>query len=56
MLYGPIEFRSIVIKLYYIEKSKEKENKVYITLALVRTRLIVLIPHRTIQDIKESII
>jgi hypothetical protein len=45
-----------VVKLYYIEESKEKENKVYITLALVRTRPIVLILHRTIQDIEESIV
>jgi hypothetical protein len=51
-----MEFRSIVVKPYYIKKSKEKENKVRITLALARTRPIVLIPHRTIQDIKESII
>jgi hypothetical protein len=45
-----------VVKLYYIEESKEKENKVRTTLALVRTRPIVLIPHRTIQDIEESIV
>jgi hypothetical protein len=56
MPYRPIEFRSIVVKLYYIEESKEKENEVRTTLALARTRLIVLIPHRTIRDIEESII
>jgi hypothetical protein len=56
ILYRPIEFRSIAVKLYYIKESKEKEIKVYITLALAKTRPIVLIPHRTIQDIKESIV
>jgi hypothetical protein len=56
MPYRPTEFRSIVVKLYYIEESKEKENEVRITLALARTRPMVLIPHRTIQDIEESII
>jgi hypothetical protein len=56
MLYGPTEFRSIVVKLYYVKESKEKENEVCTTLALARTRPIVLIPHCTIQDIKESIV
>jgi hypothetical protein len=56
MPYGPIEFRSIVVKLYYIEESKEKENEVCITLALARTRPIVLILHRIVQDIEESIV
>jgi hypothetical protein len=56
MPYRPTEFRSIAVKLYYVEESKEKEIKVYTTLALAKTRLIVLIPHRTIQDIEESII
>jgi hypothetical protein len=56
MLYRPIEFRSTAVKLYYIEKSKEKEIKVYTTLALAKTRPIVLIPHYTIQDIEESIV
>jgi hypothetical protein len=48
MPYRPTEFRSIAVKLYYIKKSKEKEIKVYITLALAKTRLMVLIPHHTI--------
>ena len=48
MPYRPIEFRSIVVKLYYIEEDKEEEIKVYITLNLAKTRLIVLIPHHTI--------
>jgi hypothetical protein len=56
MPYGPTEFRSIVVKLYYVEESKEKENKVRTTLALARTRPMVLIPHRTIRDIEESIV
>jgi hypothetical protein len=56
MPYRPTEFRSIVVKLYYVKESKEKENEVRITLALARTRPIVLIPHRTIQDIEESIV
>jgi hypothetical protein len=56
MPYGPTEFRSTVVKLYYVEESKEKENKVCMTLALARTRPMVLIPHRTIRDIEESII
>jgi hypothetical protein len=56
MPYRPTEFRSIIVKLYYVEESKEKENEVCITLALARTRLMVLIPHRTIQDIEESIV
>jgi hypothetical protein len=56
MLYGPTEFRSIVVKLYYIKESKEKENEVRTTLALARTRPMVLILYRTIQDIEESIV
>ena len=56
MPYRPTEFRSIVVKLYYIKESKEKKNEVYITLALARTRLMVLILYRTIQNIKESIV
>jgi hypothetical protein len=56
MPYGPTEFRSTAVKLYYVEESKEKEIEVCITLALAKTRPIVLIPHRTIQDIEESII
>jgi hypothetical protein len=56
MLYRPIEFRSIAVKLYYIKESKEKEIKVCTTLALAKTRPMVLIPHHTIRDIKESII
>jgi hypothetical protein len=56
MPYKPTEFRSIAVKLYYIKKSKEKEIEVYITLALAKTKLIVLISHRTIQDIEKSII
>jgi hypothetical protein len=56
MPYGPTEFRSIVVKPYYIEESKEKKNEVRTTLALARTRPIVLIPHCTVQDIEESIV
>jgi hypothetical protein len=56
MLYRPTEFRSIAVKLYYVKESKEKEIKVYTTLTLAKTRPIVLIPHRTIQDIEESIV
>jgi hypothetical protein len=48
MPYRPTEFRSIVVKLYYVKESKEKENKVCITLALARTRPMVLILHRTV--------
>jgi hypothetical protein len=56
MPYRPTEFRSIVVKLYYVEESKEKENEVRITLALARTRPMVLILHRTVQDIEKSIV
>jgi hypothetical protein len=56
MPYRPTEFRSIAVKPYYVEESKEKEIEVYITLTLAKTRPIVLILYRTIQDIEESIV